>query len=364
MATSIYPEQHREENFSQQCENYQDPFDQPYETDYQEFSSRPSEQPRINDIRPDSDRYQSERITKRTSKHNNSKTWGKRLYFADHTQSYPQELEDTAKIKLQNFGLVNGVGVNACFLNSIVQALRCNPSFVSAVEAHKDKHYSSGGEGENTCILCIMWRIFKDMKEKSASVEHLRRALDLDENSAEDPFEIFEKIINRLPKDTKQLFALAIGDRSNKGNFVEVAMLDIDFVKFFRKEFKDSLSHFISIFNRNINDSAITRIGDTLALSLDTYGPVALNDYRSDIIDFCKNPMGRTLFEIKFNFISFICSQNYGNIAHYVAFYYLPSDRMWAYCNDMTVEIYSPESCASMILERNFYPKLLFFRKD
>ena len=262
------------------------------------------------------------------------------------------------KSELQNFGLVNGAGVNACFLNSLVQALKCNHSFAAGAEAHAAKHAGSHAP----CAMCLMREVFAEMGTQSASVERLRKALGLGENSAEDPFEIFEKIVNSSA-EIKRFFEFVIEDRSNRGKGLRVAMFDIDFVNFFRKRFEDSLSHFISVLSITMAEPTISQVNDTFAVYLDTYGPVSLRDFRSEVAELCGNPESRTLFGVGFDLSSFICSQACGSTAHYVAFYYRPSERTWVYCNDMVVEKLSPDGCVSKILECNFYPKLLFFKK-
>lgn len=279
-------------------------------------------------------------------------------------ESRPQEPEDLVKRRLQNFGLVNGAGVNACFLNSLIQALGCNRTFVAGVEAHEARHRMISGAGNSgSCIMCIMNEIFAAMKKSSASVERLRSTLGLEENRAEDPFEIFERIVNSSD-EIKRFFMFIIEDCWDNTNKLAVAMFDIDFVNFFRNNFKDSLTHFLSVLNRTMAGPSISRVEDTLAIYLDTYGPVALRDFGSEVAELCRNPRNRAMFGMRFSLISFVCSQACGNIAHYVTFYYLPAEGVWVYCNDMTVETHSPDSCASKILECNFYPKLLFFKKE
>lgn len=278
-------------------------------------------------------------------------------------------LENEAKSRLQNFGLVNGVGVNACFLNSLVQALRCSQRFVSEVGRHEAQHQKCGGDTSGRCVVCLVGQILAEMRGRGGSVERLRRALELGENSAEDPFEIFERVVNRLPPPVKRVFMLMIEDRRDGGNRLEVGMLDVDFVCFFRGDLGESLAHFVAVFDRVMAEPGLAWVEDTLAVYLDTYGAVSLGDYRAEIAELCRNPLGRALFGMRFDLTSFICSQNCGSIAHYVTFYYVQGSEdgkggAWVYCNDLTVEICTFDDCIRKILDNNFYPKLLFFKKN
>ena len=299
---------------------------------------------------------------------NKSGGWNSKTYYGSSSSSsssgssFYREDENATKRKLKNFGLVNSAGVNACFLNSLVQALGCVHSFVSRVSTHEAQHSKSGRVDD--CIVCIVSRIFSEIKVGSSSVEDLRKALGLEENRPEDPFEIFEKIFNRLPVDVREVFNFTISDRSNPENAVTVGMFDMDFVKFFSNDFDDSLGIFAGVLSRPMASPFISSIEDTLAVYLDTYGPVSIADHSAVLGELCRNPSGRILWGERFTLVSFICSQMCGSVAHYITFYYIPSERKWAYCNDLTVETCSPDLCASKVLDCNFYPKLLFFKKD